>query len=417
MTEKQRYLNSEAERCLKCKAPKCKSHCPIGTEIPQVIALYQEGRVEEAGQLLFENNPLSAVCGIVCPHEDQCKGNCIRGIKGEPIEFCKIEEEISTNYLKQVTVKCAPKNGYKVAVVGSGPAGLTAAIRLAEKGYQVTIFESKDRIGGMLTYGIPEFRLSRSIIQDMEHLLKEIGVIIKPNNKVGPVITLDKLLEDGYDAIFIGTGVWNPKRLNVKGETLGHVNYAVDYLANPSVHQLGDRVIVIGAGNVAMDASRTAKRNGSKEVQIVYRRGIENMTATKAELKEAQEDGVIFNLYKSPVEITEQGVIFESTRLVEKEDGSTRLEVIPESRELLECDNVIISISQTPQTNIVATSPELETENGLLVTDAYGRTTKQGVFACGDVVHGAKTVIEAVVAAKVVENTIDEYCKGLEKTK
>lgn len=415
MTERQKYLNSEAERCLKCKAPKCKMHCPIGTEIPQVISLYQEGKLEEAGQILFKNNPLSAVCGIVCPHENQCKGNCIRGIKGEPVEFCKIEEEISVQYLKQVTVNRAPENGHMVAIVGSGPAGLTAAIRLAEKGYKVTIFESKDRIGGMLTYGIPEFRLSRTIIQDIENMLIQLGVTIKPNNKVGPVITLDKLLEDGYDAVFIGTGVWNPKCLNVKGETLGHVNYAVDYLANPSVHQMGDRVIVIGAGNVAMDAARTAKRSGAKEVQIVYRRGMENMTATKAEIKEAQEDGVLFNLYKSPIEITSRGVVFESTRLVEQEDGSTRLEVVPDSRELMECDNVIISISQTPQSNIVATSPELKTEYGLLVTDAYGRTTKPGVFACGDVVHGAKTVIEAVVAAKIVENTIDEYCRGLDK--
>lgn len=407
------FLNCEADRCLKCKNARCKSNCPINTEIPRIIELFQEGKIEEAGKILFENNPLSAVCGIVCPHEDQCKGNCIKGIKGEPIEFCKIEEYISRNYLKNPDIVKEKDNKHKIAVVGSGPAGITAAIILAKKGYNVTIFELKDKIGGMLTYGIPEFRLPKSIINDIEKILIDLGITIKPNNIIGPVITLDMLLEDGYDAIFIGTGVWNPRRLNIKGETLSHVNYAVDYLENPKVHKMGEKVCVIGAGNVAMDAARTAKYYGSKDVQVFYRRGFENMTATKAEINEAKEEGVKFNIFKSPVEITDEGVIFESTKLIEKEDGSIKIETIPNSKELYKCDNVIIAVSQVPQSNIVSTSPDLETKNGLIMTDEYGKTSKKGVFACGDVVHGAKTVIEAVVAAKTVATTIDEYCKSV----
>lgn len=406
------YLIDEANRCLKCKNPKCKSHCPISTPIPEVIRLYEEEKIHEAGKMLFDNNPLSAICAIVCPHEDQCKGNCIRGLKGEPIRFHDIERQISEAYLEELTIDKEADNHHKVAVVGSGPAGITAAILLAQKGYQVTMFEMRDKIGGVLTYGIPEFRLPRSIVNNLEAKLIQLGVKIKPNTLVGPVITLDKLLLDGYDAIFIGTGVWSPKTLDIKGETLGHSIYAIDYLKNPSAYRLGDRVCVIGAGNVAMDAARTAKYYGSKDVKICYRRGFENMTATKVEINEAKEEGVEFNLYQSPVEITDEGVIFVSTRQVEREDGRPGLENIPGSEKLYPCDSVIIAVSQSPQNNIVSTSPEIETKYGLLVTDEVGHTTKEGVFACGDVVSGAKTVIEAVVAAKIVARSIDEYLKN-----
>ena len=406
-------LLMEAERCLKCKKPRCKQHCPIATPIPDVITLFQENKLHEAGQMLFNNNPLSAICAIVCPHEDQCKGYCIKGIKGEPVSFCDIERYISSQYLEELTIEKAPNNNRKIAIVGSGPAGITAAILLAQKGYNITMFELRDRIGGVLTYGIPEFRLPRSIINNLENKLLQLGVNIKPNTLVGPVITLDKLLFDGYDAIFIGTGVWNPKTLNIKGETLGHSHYAIDYLKNPSSYKLGERVCVIGAGNVAMDAARSAKYYGSKDVTICYRRGEEDMTATKVEIGETKEDGVIFDLYKSPVEITDEGVIFVTTQKVTKEDGSVSLETIPGSEQLFPCDSVIIAVSQVPQSNIVATSPTLETKFGLLVTDEKGHTTKQGVFACGDVVSGAKTVIDAVVAAKLVAESIDEYCNAL----
>lgn len=402
-------LLQEASRCLKCKNPRCKNHCPITTSIPEVITLFEAGKIHDAGKILFENNPLSAVCSIVCPHEKQCVGNCIRGLKGEPVRFCDIERYISTEYLEELSIERAPNNGKRIAIVGSGPAGITVAMLLAKKGYQITIFEIRDRIGGVLSYGIPEFRLPRKLIEDIEQKLIQLGVSIKYNTLVGPVITMDKLLSDGYDAIFIGTGVWNPKTLNIKGETLGHSHYAIDYLKNPKSYRLGKKVVVIGAGNVAMDAARSAKYYGSEEVHICYRRGEEDMTATKEEIHEAKEDGVIFTLYKSPVEITDEGVIFVDTQKVTLEDGTVKLETIPGSEKLFPCDHVIIAVSQIPQSNIVAHTTGLETKYGLLVTDELGHTTKEGIFACGDVVSGAKTVIQAVVAAKTVAQSIDDY--------
>ncbi|PHV71074.1 dihydropyrimidine dehydrogenase [Sporanaerobium hydrogeniformans] len=404
-------LSTEANRCLKCKNARCQIHCPIRTPIPEIIHLFQEGQIHEAGELLFNNNPLSAICAIVCPHEHQCKGACIKGIKGEPVAFHTIEEFISKRYLEELTITRAPKNGFKIAIVGSGPAGLTIAITLAQKGYDITLFEMRDRIGGVLTYGIPEFRLPRTLIEQLEQKLLQLGVKIKHNTLVGPIITLDKLLFDGYNAIFIGTGVWNPKTLGIKGETLGNALYAIDYLKNPSTYHLGEKVCVIGAGNVAMDAARSAKYYGASEVTICYRRGEETMTATQAEITHTKQDGVHFNFYKTPLEITDKGIILADTREVLQEDGSFVLEQILHSEKLFTCDTIIIAISQVPQTNIVSTSSSLQTRYGLLVTDEVGHTTKEGVFACGDVVSGAKTVIDAVVAAKRVAHAIDCYCQ------
>lgn len=402
------HLLSEANRCLKCKNPRCQNNCPISTSIPEVIKLFEDNKIHEAGEILFNNNPLSAICSIVCPHEDQCKGHCIRGLKGEPIAFPEIERYISTAYLEELTIDKMPYNGKRVAIVGSGPAGITAAMLLAQHGYKITMFESRDRIGGVLTYGIPEFRLPRTLIDHLEQKLIQLGVSIKVNTLVGPVITVDKLLADGYDAIFIGTGVWNPKTLGIKGETLGHSHYAIDYLKNPKNYHLGKRVVVIGAGNVAMDAARSAKYYGGEEVHICYRRGEEDMTATKAEIHEAKEEGVLFTLYKSPVEITDEGVIFATTRKVTLPDGQVKLETVPDSEELFPCDSVIIAVSQVPKNNIVNGTTGLDTKYGLLVTDQLGHTSRPGIYACGDVVSGAKTVIAAVVAAKKVTQTIHE---------
>ncbi len=407
------YLLNEANRCLKCKNPKCKNNCPILTEIPEVITLFQENKIHEAGEILFNNNPLAAITAIVCPHEDQCKGNCIVGIKGEPVSFCDIERYVSYEYLKELSISKDASNGKKVAIVGSGPAGITASIILAKHGYDVTIFELRDSIGGVLTHGIPEFRLPRDIVELLESKLVQLGVKIKPNTLIGPVITLDKLFFDGYNAVFIGTGVWSPKTLNIKGETLGHSIYAIDYLKSPKSHKLGEKVIVIGAGNVAMDAARSAKYYGSTDVSIYYRRSEENMTATKVEIHETKEDGVKFNLFKSPVEINDDGVIFMDMKEVTDENGKVSVVAVEGSEKLVPCDNVIIAVSQSPQSNIVSTSPDLKTKYGLLVADEKGNTTREGVFACGDVVSGAKTVIDAVVAAKIVANTVDEYCKSL----
>lgn len=400
----------EANKCLICKNARCQKNCPINTPIPQIIGLYKEGNYEKAGKILFENNPLSSICAIVCPHENQCRGFCIKGIKGEPVHFHDIEYEISSKYLENIKLQKPKQNGIKVAIVGSGPAGITVALHLAIRGYNVTIFEKNEKIGGVLSYGIPSFRLPRFNIDLLEKRLKELGVKIKINSLIGPVITLNKLLEDGYKSIFIGTGVWNPRKLDIKGETFGHVHYAIDYLKSPNKYDLGNKVIVIGAGNVAMDAARTAKYFGSNEVYVAYRRGFEDMSATKHEVFEAKEEGVLFNLFKSPVEIVDEGIILEDTMKILNEDGSYSLISVPESQKLYECDSILIAISQLPKNNIVINNKGLNVKNGgLLLTDEFGQTTREGIYACGDVTNGAKTVIQAVVDAKKVCESMDKY--------
>ncbi|MDU1054615.1 NAD(P)-dependent oxidoreductase [Clostridium baratii] len=405
------FLNEEANRCLVCKNARCKSACPISTDIPEIIKLYREEKFEEAGKILFENNPLSAVCSIVCPHEDQCAGNCIRGIKGEPIHFYEMEEELSLKYLNSVKFEKPEANRDRIAIVGGGPAGITIAFILAKRGFKVTIFEAHEKIGGVLRYGIPEYRLPNKIVDKISEKLVELGVKIRPNIMIGSVITLDRLFEDGYKAIFIGTGVWNAKKLNIKGETLGNVHYAIDYLKAPDVYDLGEKVCVIGAGNVAMDAARTAKRNGAKEVCIVYRKHFDQMTATKKEIEEAKEDGVEFDLFKAPVEILEDGIKVVKTENVEV-DGRIQTKTLDGQEEFIKCDSVIVAISQEPRTYIVSSTEKLETNKwGLVITDVDGSTTKEGVFASGDVVTGAKTVVQAVAQAKVVADSMEKYCE------
>lgn len=406
-------LRLEADRCLLCKNARCKANCPISTEIPEVIRLFKEGKLDEAGEILFENNPLSAVCAIVCPHEDQCKGNCIRGIKGEPIPFCEMEEFISLKYLKNVKLEKVGNRDERISIIGAGPAGITLSIILARKGFKVTLFDAHEKIGGVLRYGIPEYRLHNSIIDRYEEILIELGVKIRPNTLIGPVLTLDKLFFDGYKAVFIGTGVWNPKTLNIKGESLGNVHYAIDYLKSPNVYNLGKKVAVIGAGNVAMDAARVAKRNGAEEVYILYRKGFENMPCTRAELEEAKEDDVNFELFKAPIELTEQGVKYIETKNEVSEDGKVSTITIEGTEGMFECDSVIIAVSQSPRKNIVANTTGLDTNKwGLLLTDDKGHTTRNGVFASGDVVTGANTVVHAVSYAKIVAESIEEYCNN-----
>ena len=400
----------EANRCYMCKNPRCQVNCPIDTPVPEIIGLFKEGQIAKAGEILFKNNPLSLVCSIVCPHEDQCKGNCIRGIKDEPVSFCDIERHISKYYLENIRLEKENDLAERVAIVGGGPAGITIAFILAQKGYKVTIFDSHDKIGGVLRYGIPEFRLPKSIIDHYEERLIELGVKIRPNTLVGPVLTLEKLFYDGYKAIFIGTGVWNPKTLDIKGESLGNVHYAIDYLKSPNVYNLGNKVCVIGAGDVAMDAARTAKRNGANEVYILYRKGMENVPATKAELEGAISDGIKFELFKSPLELTEDGVKYIETENVISEDGRISTVTIEGKEGLFECDSIIIAVSQSPKNNIVSNTIGLETNKwGLLLTDEVGHTTRDGVFASGDVVTGAKTVVRAASHAKIVAEEIEKY--------
>lgn len=406
-------LQEEVSRCLLCKKPRCKANCPVETPIPEIIELYKAGNMEEAGRILFENNPLSAVCGVICPHEDQCLGNCIKGIKDKPVEFHELETHISSEYLKNAKFTQDKKLEDRIAIVGSGPAGITLAFNLAKRGYKITIFEKNEAIGGVLRYGIPDFRLSREVLDNIEKRLLDLNVKIRYNALVGPVLTIDKLLEDGYKAIFIGTGVWNPKPLRIKGESLGNVHYAINYLKSPKSFRLGDKVIVIGAGNVAMDAARTAKYYGAKEVTVAYRKDFEHMTATNAEIEDAKEEGVKFELFKSPVEIVDEGVVFIDTKFVE-EDGKAKMVNVENSEKLMEADSVVIAVSQIPKNNIVSNTENLETnKHGLIIIDDIGHTTKEGVFACGDVVTGAKTVVEAVAHGKKVADSIDEYCKGI----
>lgn len=402
----------EADRCLLCKNARCKANCPISTEIPEVVKLFKDNKIMEAGEILFNNNPLSAACAIVCPHEDQCKGNCIRGIKSEPVSFCEIEEYISKEYLYKMSLDKKATRDERIAIVGAGPAGITLSIILAKKGFKVTLFDAHEKIGGVLRYGIPEYRLPNSMIDRYEEILIELGVKIRPNTLIGPVITLDKLFFDGYKAVFIGTGVWNPKTLNIKGESLGNVHYAIDYLKSPQVYNLGKKVVVIGAGNVAMDAARVAKRSGAEEVYILYRKGFENMPCTKVELEEAKEDDVKFELFKAPIELTEDGVKYIETKNKIDESGRVNTVTLEGTEGMFNCDSIIIAVSQSPRNNIVANTTGLDTNKwGLLVTDNKGNTTRKGVFASGDVVTGANTVVHAVAYAKVVAEEIEKYCE------
>lgn len=402
----------EAERCLLCKNARCKAKCPISTEIPEVVKLFKEGNLVEAGEILFNNNPLSAACAIVCPHEDQCKGNCIRGIKSEPVSFCEIEEYVSKEYLYNVKFENIEKKNESIAVIGAGPAGITLSIILARKGFKVTLFDAHEKIGGVLRYGIPEYRLQNTMIDRYEEILLELGVRIRPNTLIGPVITLDKLFFDGYKAVFIGTGVWNPKTLDIKGESLGNVHYAIDYLKSSQVYNLGKKVAVIGAGNVAMDAARMAKRSGADEVYVLYRKGFENMPCTKVELEEAKEDGVKFELFKAPIELTEEGVKYIETKNEVTEDGRVNTVTLEGTEGMFNCDSIIIAVSQSPRKNIVANTTGVETNKwDLILTDDKGHTTREGVFASGDVVTGANTVVHAVAYAKVVAESIEKYCE------
>jgi len=405
------HVMDEANRCLNCKKPMCMEGCPIHTPIPTVISLLKEGKIDEAGWMLFENNPLTTVCSIVCNHERQCEGNCVLGRKGSPVHFSAIENYISSTYSSKMTKGPAESNGMRVAIVGSGPAGLTIAVLLARKGYQVTIFEGKDKIGGILRYGIPEFRLPKSIIDDFEYrhlVLKDIK--IRPNTTIGAAIKIEDLFRDGYKAVFVGTGVWRPNTLKIKGETLGHVHYGINYLYSPASFHLGEHVIVIGAGNAAMDVCRTALRNGVRKVDCFS--VTDGVAASKHEFEYAELEGVEFHFCKMPVEITDEGVIFADTEMLE--DGG--FQKVEGTEKLYPADNVMISISQGPANRLMSSTEGLKAnDRGLIATDDTGHTSLPGVFASGDVVKGARTVVEAVKYSKIVAEAMDEYMQNLPK--
>lgn len=404
---------NEAQRCLKCKKPFCKEGCPVHTDIPIIMQMFLDGKMDEAGEKLFNNNPLSALCSLICPHEKNCTGHCILNKKGAPIKFYEVETYISSFYLEKAKLEAAEFNGHRVGIIGAGPAGLTLAIELAKKGYKVTIIDSKDKIGGVLRYGIPEFRLPKSLLDKLLVRMTDLGILFRPNTLIGPTITIDDMFRDGYDAIFIGTGVWNPNRLRIPGETLGNVHFAIDYLKNPdSYNELGDQVLIIGAGNVAMDAARTILRKTRAKVDVIFFRGREEVTALEEELNLAIVDGVKMNYYLNTVKIEDDGIIVEP--VIERVNDQGEKEYFNDSEHAykMHATSIIIAIGQGALTNIVKNTKSIDTnKKGLIETTHGGATTREGVYAAGDVVSGAKTVVEAVAATKKVAEEIDTYIK------
>ena len=403
------HVMEEANRCLGCKKPRCREGCPIHTDIPEVIRLLKDGTLNDAGWMLFENNPLTTVCSIVCNHEKQCEGHCIRGIKDVPVHFSIIENYISTTYANQMVRGPAPSNGRKVAIIGAGPSGLTIAVVLARYGYDVTIFDSKDKIGGVMRYGIPDFRLPDAVLDDFAYRHLELkGIKFRPNTTIGGAIGLDDLFRDGYQSIFVGAGLWRPKTLHIQGETLGHVAFAINYLASPKAFRLGERVIVIGSGNSAMDCARTAIRNGAHYVTVFNRR--DQIAASQYEASYAKLEGVEFEMLKSPVEIRDDGVVFVDNEM--GEDG--KVHPIPGSEKLYPCTGVIVAVSQELGSNILNTTKGLEKERGgIIAVDEDGHTSREGVFAAGYVAHGASTVVHAVATGKRVAEAMHAYMQSL----
>ncbi|MBQ3653404.1 MAG: FAD-dependent oxidoreductase [Synergistaceae bacterium] len=390
------HIVTEAERCLNCKKPMCQEGCPVHTPIPEIIQLFKQHKLMEAGEKLFHNNPLSAVCAEVCNHAKQCAGHCIRGRKDSPVHFSSIEKYISEMYLDRMFVSVpVHRKNKKVAVIGSGPAGITVAVLMAREGYHVTIFEWKSKIGGVMQYGIPEFRLPKSLLDTYERRLTDMGIQIRLNATIGSILMIDDLFRDGYATIFVGTGAERPRTLGIKGESLGNVHFAMNYLTNPKAHHLGDKVAVIGVGNAAMDVARTALRNGSKDVKL-YAMGKE-IAASSSEVAYAELDGAEIVTGMQVQEITDEGPVFCKTIYGDND------EIIGHEDERIQvkADSTIIAISQVPRGKLVrTTSGLLAGENGLLIVDENYMTTKEGVFAAGDVVTGAKTVVHAVDGAK-----------------
>ena len=424
----------EAQRCLLCKNPRCMGGCPVHIHIPEFIALVAEGKFEEAYQVISKSSSLPAVCGRVCPQESQCEGLCVRGIKGEPVAIGRLERFVAdwhNEHATEAPVKPA-SNGHKVAVVGSGPAGLTCAGDLAKLGYEVTIFEALHLAGGVLVYGIPEFRLPKSIVQKEIDGLVALGVKVETNMVIGRSITIDELVSEyGFEAVFIGSGAGLPKFMNIPGENLKGVYSANEFLTRVNLMKAyrpdsttpikqNKNVAVVGGGNVAMDAARCALRLGAEKVYIVYRRGMEELPARKEEVEHAEEEGIIFKTLTNPTEILgdETGTVC-GMKCVEMElgepdaSGRRRPVVKPNSELVLDVDCVIMSLGTSPNPLIKATTSGLATESwGGIIVNEEGLTSVEGVYAGGDAVTGAATVILAMGAGKTAAAGIDEYIKN-----
>ena len=423
----------EASRCLNCKNKPCVSGCPVGVRIPEFIACVAAGDFDKAYDIITSTNGLPAVCGRVCPQEHQCEGKCVRGIKGEPVGIGRLERFVADYKMEQgnTKVEVPASNGHKVAVVGAGPSGLTCAGDLARLGYQVTVFEAFHVAGGVLMYGIPEFRLPKAIVQKEIKTLKALGVNIMTDMVIGKVLSVDELREDGYEAIFIGSGAGLPRFMGIEGEALVGVCSANEYLTRINLMKgyleeydtpviQSKRVAVVGGGNVAMDAARSAMRMGAEHVYIVYRRSEEEMPARKEEVHHAKEEGIEFLNLNNPVKIIgdENGNVkgMECIRMeLGEPDESGRRSPIPVegSNYNLEVDTVIMSIGTSPNPLIRTTTSGLEAnKRGCLIVDEAMCTTKEGVYAGGDAVTGAATVILAMGAGKTAAQSIDKYIQN-----
>ncbi|NMA64873.1 MAG: NADPH-dependent glutamate synthase [Clostridiaceae bacterium] len=422
----------EAQRCLNCKHKPCVSGCPVNVKIPEFISFVAEGKFEEAYNKISETNSLPAVCGRVCPQENQCEKVCVRGIKGESVAIGRLERFVADWAMKNLkkTPAKLELNGKKVAVIGSGPAGLSCAGDLVKLGYDVTIFEAFHMAGGVLVYGIPEFRLPKELVQQEIDGLKAQGVKIHTNMIIGKTLTVDELFEEGYSAVFIGSGAGLPRFMNIPGENLNGVYSANEYLTRINLMKAykedaitpvmkSKNVAVVGGGNVAMDSARSALRLGAEKVYIVYRRSEKEMPARLEEVHHAKEEGIIFKLLTNPTRVlgNEKGWV-TGLECVEMElgepDATGRRRPIEKegSEHVLDVDTVIIAIGTSPNPLIRSTTAGLDTnEHGCIVADENGRTSKEGVFAGGDAVTGAATVILAMGAGKTAAKAIDEYIR------
>lgn len=423
----------EANRCLHCPKKPCQSGCPVSINIPEFIAKIKERDFEGAYQVIHQSSSLPAVCGRVCPQETQCESKCVRGIKGEPVAIGRLERFVADWHNAHATEAPAvpAPNGHKVAIIGAGPSGLTCAGDLAKLGYDVTVFEALHLAGGVLVYGIPEFRLPKSIVQHEVDNLIAMGVKVNTNVVVGRTIEVDELFEQGFEAIFIGSGAGLPRFMNIPGENFKGVYSANEFLTRVNLMKAykpesdtpikkNTSVAVVGGGNVAMDAARCAKRLGAENVYIVYRRGLEEMPARKEEVEHAMEEGIIFKTLNNPVEILgNEHKFVTGMKCVEMElgepDASGRRRPVekPDSEFVLDVDCVVMSIGTSPNPLIRNTTKGLDTnKNGCFIADENGQTSREGVFAGGDAVTGAATVILAMGAGKTAAKAMDEYIKS-----
>ena len=424
---------TEASRCLHCRNPRCVAACPVGVQIPDFISRLCEGDVAGAADVIARDSSLPSICGRVCPQETQCEGACVLGIKGEPVAIGRLERFVADWHNAHATEAPAvpAPNGHKVAIIGAGPSGLTCAGDLAKLGYDVTVFEALHLAGGVLVYGIPEFRLPKSIVQHEVDNLVAMGVKVNTNVVVGRTIEVDELFEQGFEAIFIGSGAGLPRFMNIPGENFKGVYSANEFLTRVNLMKAykpesdtpikkNTSVAVVGGGNVAMDAARCAKRLGAENVYIVYRRGLEEMPARKEEVEHAMEEGIIFKTLNNPVEILgNEHKFVTGMKCVEMElgepDASGRRRPVekPDSEFVLDVDCVVMSIGTSPNPLIRNTTKGLDTnKHGCFIADENGQTSREGVFAGGDAVTGAATVILAMGAGKTAAKAMDEYIKS-----